>query len=40
MKTEKQGSPHILVCTKTQASYERAVKQRATDVADAAALSG
>ena len=40
MKTEKQGSPHILVCTKTQASYERAVRQRATDVADAAALAG
>src|SRR5271163_556285 len=40
MKTEKQGSPHILVCAKTQASYERAVKQRATDVAEAAALSG
>ena len=39
-KTEKQGSPHILVCTKTQASYERAVRQRATDVADAAALRG
>src|SRR5271156_2668537 len=39
-KTEKQGSPHILLCTKTQASYERAVGQRSTDVADAAALAG
>ena len=32
--TERQGSPHVLVCTKTQASYERRVKQRSADLAD------
>jgi predicted 2-oxoglutarate/Fe(II)-dependent dioxygenase YbiX len=40
IKTEKQGSPHILVCTKNRASYDRAVKQRAADIADVEALAG
>jgi len=29
--TVKRGSPHELVCTKTQASYQRRVIQRASD---------
>ena len=32
--TERRGSPHSLVCTKNQASYEGRVKQRAKDLAD------
>jgi predicted 2-oxoglutarate/Fe(II)-dependent dioxygenase YbiX len=36
--TERRGSPHILVCTKTQASYERRVAQRKRDLADIATL--
>ena len=32
--TERRGSPHRLVCSKNQASYERRVKQREKDVAD------
>ncbi len=32
--TERRGSPHGLVCTKTQASYARRVKQRKQDLAD------
>jgi hypothetical protein len=39
-KTEKQGSPHILVCTKNRASCDRAVKQRAADIANVEALTG
>lgn len=26
-KTERRGSPHLLICTKTQASYERALEE-------------
>ena len=37
--TERRGSPHGLVCTKNQASYERRVKQRKQDLADIAALA-
>lgn len=32
--TERRGSPHGLVCTKNQASYERRSKQRIRDLAD------
>ena len=37
--TERRGSPHGLVCTKNQASYERRVKQRKQDLADIATLA-
>lgn len=33
-RTERKGSPHVLVCTKNQASYERRVAQRRTDLDD------
>ncbi len=32
--TERKGSPHVLVCSKNQASYERRVTQRGTDLED------
>lgn len=32
--TERKGSPHVLVCTKNQASYERRVTQRRADLDD------
>lgn len=32
--TERKGSPHVLVCTKNQASYERRLVQRRTDLDD------
>ncbi len=32
--TERKGSPHVLVCTKSQASYERRVAQRWADLDD------
>jgi len=32
--TERKGSPHVLVCTKNQASYERKVAQRRADLDD------
>jgi hypothetical protein len=32
--TERRGSPHGLVCTKNEASYERRAKQRAEDLAN------
>ena len=32
LTTEKRGSPHALVATKNQASYERRAKQRRQDV--------
>jgi hypothetical protein len=32
LKTEKRGSPHGLVCTKNQASYQRRVQQRKSDL--------
>jgi hypothetical protein len=36
--TERRGSPHSLVCTKNQASYERRKKQRKSDLENLAAL--
>jgi hypothetical protein len=32
--TERKGSPHVLVCTKNQASYKRRVAQRRADLDD------
>jgi hypothetical protein len=32
--TERKGSPHVLVCNKNQASYERRVTQRRADLDD------
>jgi hypothetical protein len=32
IRTERRGSPHILVCTKNQASYERRAVQRKQDL--------
>lgn len=32
MQTQTRGSPHTLICTKNQASYELRVKQRAADI--------
>ena len=32
--TERKGSPHVLVCSKNQASYERRVTQRRADLDD------
>jgi predicted 2-oxoglutarate/Fe(II)-dependent dioxygenase YbiX len=37
-RTERRGSPHILICTKNQASYERRVAQRKRDLAEIAML--
>ncbi len=34
ISTERKGSPHVLVCTKNQASYERRVAQRRADLDD------
>lgn len=39
MATEKRGSPHRLICTKNQASYQRRCEQRASDLADRARLT-
>jgi predicted 2-oxoglutarate/Fe(II)-dependent dioxygenase YbiX len=36
--TERKGSPHVLVCTKNQASYVRRVAQRRADLDDLARL--
>ena len=36
--TDKTGSPHALVCTKNQASYERRMVQRQRDLGDLALL--
>ena len=33
-RTERKGNPHVLVCTKNQASYERRVAQRRADLDD------
>lgn len=38
MATERRGSPHTLVCTKTRARYEARVRQRAADTAAVATL--
>ena len=37
-ETERRGSPHALVCTKNQASFERRVVQRQKDLEDQARL--
>ena len=36
--TERKGSPHSLICTKNQASFERRVEQRRQDFANLARL--
>ena len=38
--TDRRGRPYSLVCTKTQASYERRARQRKRDLADLALLTG
>jgi len=38
--TDRRGRPYSLVCTKTQASYERRAMQRKQDVSDLALLAG
>jgi hypothetical protein len=40
LTTERRGSPHTLVATKNQASYERREKQRRQDLEHASALGG
>jgi hypothetical protein len=40
LATEKRGSPHTLVATKNQASYERRARQRRKDLADVSDLGG
>jgi hypothetical protein len=37
--TEKRGSPHRLICTKNQASYERRCQQRVNDLMERAFLT-
>jgi len=39
-RTERRGSPHSLLCSKNQASYERRVAQRKQDLADIRTLEG
>jgi hypothetical protein len=39
VRTERRGSPHSLVCTKNQASYERRKQQRKSDLENLAALN-
>jgi hypothetical protein len=39
LRTERRGSPHSLVCTKNQASYERRTQQRKSDLENLAALN-
>ena len=39
-ETERRGSPHTLVATKNQASYERRAKQRRQDLEHVSALGG
>jgi len=38
--TEKRGSPHTLVATKNQASYDRRMVQRRQDLQNVSALGG
>jgi predicted 2-oxoglutarate/Fe(II)-dependent dioxygenase YbiX len=38
LETLRRGSPHSLVCTKNQASYERRAQQRKKDLADLARI--
>jgi hypothetical protein len=40
LATERRGSPHTLVATKNQASYERRARQRRQDLENVAALAG
>jgi len=40
LTTERRGSPHTLVATKNQASYERRAKQRREDLEHASVLGG
>ena len=40
LATERRGSPHALVATKNQASYERRAKQRRQDLEQVSALRG
>jgi len=40
LATERRGSPHTLICTKNQASYERRVQQRRQDLEHRAQLGG
>ena len=40
LTTERRGSPHTLVATKNQASYERRSKQRRQDLEHVSALGG
>lgn len=40
LATEKRGSPHTLIATKNQASYERLSKQRREDIGHVSALGG
>jgi predicted 2-oxoglutarate/Fe(II)-dependent dioxygenase YbiX len=40
LTTERRGSPHTLVATKNQASYERRAKQRQQDLKHVSALGG
>jgi hypothetical protein len=39
VKTDRHGRPFSLICTKNQASYERRVKQRKSDLESLAALN-
>jgi predicted 2-oxoglutarate/Fe(II)-dependent dioxygenase YbiX len=39
-RTERRGSPHSLICTKNQASYQRRVALRKQDLADIKKLEG
>ena len=40
LTTERRGSPHTLVATKNQDSYERRAKQRRQDLEHVSALGG
>jgi hypothetical protein len=40
LTTERRGSPHALVATKNQASYERRAQQRRQDLEHVSALGG
>jgi hypothetical protein len=40
LATERRGSPHTLIATKNQASYERRAKQRRQDLEHVSALGG
>ena len=39
-RTERQGRPYSLICTKNQASYERRARQRTQDLSDVGLLDG